>query len=258
MYIYSFNRFAWFDRVFKLNISDDKSWWYQKILKKGNLVAYQDDFFLCLWNEVSFSEQYEYKYEIKNENLNLILKDILSDNTLKMIDWMVYYRYSSYKSVMKYFISFDIEKLDKRLKIKDTRLKRKKTVNNKILIEDWKISFSKKEINGQQLVIFPDLWTLFNTLDNDILSGKWNILLSSNDSQNKKDKNWWMIKSGEIKNIFCTHSEIFQDWNDLQNIIMLDPYKRYYENQQDPRYSVKTVVQRMCEVYWAELNLVTQ
>lgn len=255
MYIYSFNRFAWFDRVFKLNMSDDNIWWYQKILKKGNLIAYQDDFFLCLWYEISFVEQYDYKYEIKNDNLNLIYKNFLSDNTLKMIDWMVYYRYSNYKSVIKYFVSFDVQKLIESVKVKN---KKKKIENNEIIFEDWKIEISENKIEWQQLIIFPDLWTLFNTLDDTILSIKWNVLLSSNDSQNKKNKNWWMIKNGQIKNVFCTHSELFQDWNNLKNIFMIDPYKRYYENQQDPRYSVRDVVEKMCEIYWAELKLITQ
>ncbi|MEI8252379.1 MAG: hypothetical protein WCG25_01180 [bacterium] len=73
--------------------------------------------------------------------------------------------------------------------------------------------------------------------------------MKSNDTQNQKDKKWWMIKNGEIKNVFCTHSEIFQDWNDLKKIILIDPYKRYYENQQDPRYSVNEVVKKMLEIH---------
>ncbi len=250
MYIFSFNKFAWFDRVFKLKIPDNKE--LQKTLQRWNLVKYQDDVFLCLWDEISFPEQYEYRYEIKEVDLSIISKSFLTYETLDMVNWMVYRRYSNYKSVLKYFVSFDIEWLMSRWKL---QVKKNIIKNNEILIQNWKFELSDKQIDGQQLIIFPDLWTLYNTIDEDILSTKWNIFLKSNDTQNQKDKKWWMIKNGEIKNVFCTHSEIFQDWNDLKKIILIDPYKRYYENQQDPRYSVNEVVKKMLEVYWAKLEI---
>jgi primosomal protein N' len=165
---------------------------------------------------------------------------------------MVYQWYSNYKSVLKYFVSFDIDGLLKRWKIE-----RKKTrINNReVLIDNWNIYMSDDKIDGQQLIIFPDLWTLFNTVDEAILWVKWNIFLNSNDTQNQKDKKWRMIKNWEINNIFCTHSEIFQDRNNLKKIILIDPYKRYYENQQDPRYSVNDVVKTMVKIYWASLEI---
>lgn len=252
MYIFSFNRFAWFDRVFKLKTLENKE--LNKLLVRWNLLKYQDDIFLCLWDEVSFKEQYEYKYEINNQDISLISKSFLTNETLDMVNWMVYWRYSNYKSVLKYFISFDIEWLISRWKIQDTKSK-KKIINNEMLVQDWKFQISDKKIDGQQLLIFPDLWTLFNTLDESILSLKWNIFLKSNDTQNQKDKKRWMIKNWEINNVFCTHSELFQDWKSLKKIILIDPYKRYYENQQDPRYNVKTVVEKMSKIYWAELYL---
>ena len=250
MYIFSFNRFAWFDRVFKLKNFENKE--LQKLLVRWNLLKYQDDMFLCLWDEISFQEQYQYLYEIKESDLSLISKSFLTDETLDMVNWMVYRRYSSYKSVLKYFVSFDIEWLMSRWKL---QIKKTKIKNNEIKIQSWKFEISAEKIDGQQLIIFPDLWTLFNTMDEDILSAKWNIFLKSNDTQNQKDKKWWMIKNGEIKNVFCTHSEIFQDWNDLKKIILIDPYKRYYENQQDPRYSVNEVVKKMLEIYWAKFEI---
>lgn len=269
MYIFSFNRFAWFDRVFRLKISDDsvwwwqtmKNWWYQKILRKGNLIAYQDDFFLCLWDEISFQEQYGHKYEIKIGDLSLIYKIFLSDKTLEMVNRMVYYRYSNYKSVMKYFVSFDVQKLVEPPPLRGRGLssqksiKSKKIINSEIIFQNWKFEISENKIEWQQLVIFPDLWTIFNTLDEEILSKKWNVLLSSNDTQNQKDKKWWAVKSWDIKNVFCTHSEIFQDRNNLKKIILIDPYKRYYENQQDPRYNVKTVVEKMSEIYESKMGI---
>lgn len=253
MYIFSFNRFAWFDRVFSLKMSDDSIWRCQMI-KRWNLVKYQDDVFLCLWDEISFQEQYQHKYEINKADLKLIYKSFLTLKTLDMVNWMVYWRYSNYKSVLKYFVSFDPEKLVEGKKHK-AESKKKYIYNNEILIQGWEFKMSDNNIDWQQLIIFPDLWTLFNTVDEPIISIKWNVFLNSNNTQNQKDKNWWMIKNLEINNVFCTHSEIFQDWNKLKKIILIDPYKRYYENQQDPRYSVNEVVKKMAEIYWARIEI---
>lgn len=130
-----------------------------------------------------------------------------------------------------------------------------KIKNNEIIFENWKIKISDNKIDWQQLVIFPDLWTLFNSIDENILQAKWNILLRSNDTQNQKDKKWRMIKNWDLNNIFCTHWEIFQDRNNLKKTILIDPYKRYYENQQDPRYSVNDVVKKMEEIYWTKIEI---
>ena len=250
MYIFSFNRFAWFDRVFKLSVPQNKEG--QKIFVRWNLLKSKDDIFLCLWDEISFKEQYEYMYDINISDINLISKTFLTIKTLDMVDWMVYRRYSNYKSVLRYFVSFDIEGLLSKWKSQNIKNKIK---NYEIVTKDWNISVTNKEIDWQQLIIFPDLWTLYNTIDEAELSDKWNIFLNSNNTQNQKDKHWWMIKNWEINNVFCTHSEIFQDRNNLKKIILFDPYKRYYENQQDPRYSVNEVVKQMWKFYWANIEI---
>jgi hypothetical protein len=40
----------------------------------------------------------------------------------------------------------------------------------------------------------------------------------------------------------------------LKKILFVDPHKWYYNNQQDPRYSLSTVVQKMGEIYGAEVE----
>jgi len=53
-----------------------------------------------------------------------------------MVDWMVYYRYSNYKSVLKYFLSFDIENLLKKSETKKKILTKKKIDNKEIIIKN--------------------------------------------------------------------------------------------------------------------------
>ncbi|MDR0651047.1 MAG: hypothetical protein LBG59_06750 [Candidatus Peribacteria bacterium] len=54
--------------------------------------------------------------------------------------------------------------------------------------------------------------------------------------------------------IVATHSEVFQPYKHLKKIFLIDPHKWYYHNQQDPRYSLVSVVQRMGEEYGAEVK----
>jgi len=54
----------------------------------------------------------------------------------------------------------------------------------------------------------------------------------------------------------CTYAEIFQDFYDLKKIIFVDPHKRYYANQQDPRYKVGEVIEEMKKLYDAEMEIV--
>lgn len=54
--------------------------------------------------------------------------------------------------------------------------------------------------------------------------------------------------------IYCTYAEIFQDFCDLKKIIFVDPHKRYYAAQQDPRYKVGEVIEQMKKVWGAEVE----
>jgi ribosomal protein S17 len=54
--------------------------------------------------------------------------------------------------------------------------------------------------------------------------------------------------------IICTYAEIFQDFHNLKKIIFIDPHKRYYAHQQDPRYKVGDVLEEMKSLFGAELE----
>ena len=64
---------------------------------------------------------------------------------------------------------------------------------------------------------------------------------------------FWKIKNGAPETLVCTYSQIFQDWQDLKRIILIDQHKRYYKNQQDPRYYTPRVVEKMGEIYECEV-----
>jgi primosomal protein N' len=113
----------------------------------------------------------------------------------------------------------------------------------------------------QTLIVFPDLWTMFNqwrdieTLRNSKIENGVAVLLSG-DTEKQKDVHRWEIKKWLQSVIICTYAEIFQDFKNLQKIIFVDPHKRYYSSQQDPRYKVGDVIEKMQELYWSALEII--
>jgi len=91
-------------------------------------------------------------------------------------------------------------------------------------------------------------------VDESLSSQPGVILLSSADSQNKKDKSFWEVKTGNAHLLLTTHAELFQDFADLQKIIFVDPHKWYYANQQDPRYKTPDVVAKLAEIWGCEIE----
>jgi primosomal protein N' len=97
--------------------------------------------------------------------------------------------------------------------------------------------------------VYPDLWTMAMMTDASLHEVSGVLFLHSSDTQAKKDKAFWQIKRGLVSYVLVTHAELFQDFWDLQHIVLVHPYKRYYANQQDPRYKTPDVLSYLAE-YW--------
>lgn len=142
MYLYAFNMYAGFDKVFILNEKNSK-------FTEGDIIQNKEwFFFLVLWENISFPEVYNTLYS-SDKDFTIIKKALISKETMNLIHRMVYERYSSYKNVMKFFIDSEIEKLltkeikqNKKAKSFDIKI-------GKIQIKwDWK---------SQTLIVFPDI-----------------------------------------------------------------------------------------------------
>lgn len=223
-YLYWFTNYAWSDKIWKI------SW----KLKPWDLFQFGEDYYLSFGDEISFFEQYVYEIREPEDKFKLIEKNLISKETIQFINYMVYERYCPYYNVMKYFLPQEIDKLLER-----------KVAKKKVSNSDW-----------QTLIVFPDLWTLINSTDDEFRKKTWVDTLLSTNTQNQKDKSRWNIKTWNTKVIYATHSEIFQNYNDLKKIIIYYPHKRYYANQQDPRYKTLAVVQKLSDIYKCELEIV--
>ena len=167
---------------------------------------------------------------------------------LDLLHRMVETYYTTYKSVIRLFVTNAIEKLLERegkLKAQGSKLK--------AVVQSWGFSLATE---GQTLIVFPDLRTMFNTTDEAFRESEGVAFLSATQTEKQKDVHRWEIKKWIKSVILCTYAEIFQDFHDLKKIIFIDPHKRYYANQQDPRYKVGDVLEEMKKLYWAELQIV--
>jgi primosomal protein N' len=105
-------------------------------------------------------------------------------------------------------------------------------------------------------MVFPDLRTIYNMMDDKNFEKPWTSFLHAKQTQNQKDKERWAIKNGQSERIIASPSEIFQDFKNLEKIIFIDPHKWYYANQQDPRYKVAAVLERMKKIYDVEIEII--
>jgi len=158
---------------------------------------------------------------------------------------MVYERYTTYKNVIKFFLDTEIENL---LKKQSKPNKKKKPYNMRI----WKYQINW-DWSFQTLIVFPDIRSYSNIIWKE--KNDW-IFLYSLDTQNIKNSNRWKIKTWNESLIFTTSSEIFQDFSNLKEIYFIEPQKRYYAAQQDPRYKVGTVLEKIAENYNAKITII--
>lgn len=246
MYLYSFTQYAGFDRVFNYQ-------WLEKKLNfsEGDLILLGEEYFLVLGDEIAFQELYHTIPTVSGK-VQVVFSSLLSSQSLKLLHWMTYWRYSPYKNIVKYFLPKEIAQFLKRKPtLKNNKITQKSKKTNNQTKKDISKNSSEKSL-AQSLFIFPDLRTLYNTIDqkSEILTEKKeNIILYSQATQNQKDRAWREIKTWKVKNIYCTHAEIFQDFCNLGKIVQVAPHKRYYANQQDPRYKTWEVVKKMKEIW---------
>jgi len=223
-----------------------------KKLKAWDLLVDGNNFFLCLGEQISFPEQYQSLTPVKAQ---LVSPWFLSLPLLGLLHRMVDMYYTTYKSVMRLFLPDDIQKLlERENKIKGTRDKGKGNQGQEKFALSHISSFICSEV-WQTLLVFPDLWTMFNMTDEAFREDSSVAFLSAIQTQNQKDTHRREIKRWQKSVILCTSSEIFQDFHNLKKIIFIDPHKRYYASQQDPRYKVGDVLDHIKKIYEAEVEI---
>ena len=177
-----------------------------------------------------------------SEHVEVIYPDFFDKNFLSLAHWMVYQRYSTYNNVLKYFISFDIPQLL-------SRESKAKWWNKKINYKEFDIDLLEDK---QNLIIIPDNRSRKNQLSDKFFNENINHLYST-DTQVRKDTNRWQAKKSKNWIIIATQSEVFQPYHNLWKIFYIDWFKWYYHNQQDPRYDITEVVNKMQKLWGCDV-----
>lgn len=252
MYLYAFTRYAGHDRVFIADLDDASEW---DLLMMGN------EHYLVLGEEVAWKEQISYKLPVVNDKRHIVIPALLSIQSMQLLHRFVNEWYTTYKNSVPLRVH-DIGDVVKREESKKSKIS-KNSKNG----ENAKVS-KIGEVAWQQLIVFPDLRTLeqWNKSPHPshvVLRGSGtplkkggqtiglshSFILHGQSTKKQRSEVFRWIKNWTIKTLVCTYSQIFQDWNDLTRIILIDQQKRYYKNQKDPRYYIPSVVEKMGEIY---------
>ena len=105
------------------------------------------------------------------------------------------------------------------------------------------------EMDGQQLIVFPDLRTMMNITSETDRTKKGVAVASSKHTDKQKNLIFRGCKTGKIHTLLATHAEIFQDRKNLKRIVCVEGYKRYMQSMQDPRYKVLSVLEEIAQIY---------
>lgn len=75
------------------------------------MLIFGNQYFLALGEKLSFSEQYTNVETMKRTNVETIHPKFFTKSNLNLLHWMVETYYTTYKSVMRLFVTNAIEKL---------------------------------------------------------------------------------------------------------------------------------------------------
>lgn len=241
VYIYAFDRYAGGDGVFVSQWSD---------LHAGDLIEVDDDYFLVLGEHVAFPELTT-KPVVWCSAPKVKIDSLLSSQVLTFVHRFVADRFTTYKNALPLWLGSDIDQLMRR---KTSSLGTTKPVGHR-QVSDEKITYYEQSAAGQQLIVFPDIWTMRMWLGQELsLSPQpGTVILYSQRTHKQKAESYRAIKQGKIQSVISTYSQIFRDWSDLREIVLIDQHTWWYKHPQDPRYHAGEIASQLAELYGARL-----
>jgi primosomal protein N' len=225
------------------------------------LIAWGGWYGLVLGEDIAWREQYTKVWKFSSEKKDIQEVDIaytwlLSEQAIVLLHWFVNEWYTTYKNSLGLWLH-DIDDIVKRAPKRQP--KKKKKINSLLLnfslvsSSTQQLVIESEEVHWQQLIVFPDVWSLIQCVPNELQQRKDMCILHGKSSKKQKSDAFWWIKTGSIAVLICTYSQLFQDRHDLKYITLVDAHTWYYKHYQDPRYAVWTVIERMKQLYDAKL-----
>lgn len=192
--------------------------------KPGDLVFDGEQYYLNIGDEIARPEQW-----YTNHTITISQKTpyLCNEKTIAFIHWMVNERFSNYNKVIPLFLWNDITLL----------LKHKKPYNKK-----------DQATPNQQLLLFPSILSIQQYLNHhpEMMNS---LILSGSSTVVQKAKAYQSLSNNTEQVLLCTHSQIFQNRNNLTEIHVMDPHSPYYHTLQEPRYTITTVTEKMRQIH---------
>jgi len=187
---------------------------------------------------------------------------ILTDNQLKLAEWISNYYAHPLGNIIKWFLprlSSTIKKYPKILESPTKNIKLGDKYTPKLIIYPTpdRLNHYHKVINktqGQILILTPDnisLETIAQELE------EYNpVTINSQIKTSEFRKIWMQIKSGEAKLILGTRSSLFLPFQHLEHIIIEDEASEaYYSFETKPHYNTITIAVNLAQLHQANLTL---
>jgi len=222
------------DSKFDANYSID----VEEKLLVWDLILLNTEIFLVkdnIWNGKEISWDIKYLWNLFSSNT------ILFQNFVSKYWYSYYFKFFNlYIQDTKYLLKYELPKIKRQKKIDikgqyiseykkfDTYEDYLKMWDDSIKIISYDYFKNYNPWKGQNLFIFPDLWSIncFTEKINwkyDVLNVSWTAL--------SRYKFFLDVKNGKKNNIITTQAGVFQDWKNLKSIYLFEPYKWYYKNQ---------------------------
>ena len=187
---------------------------------------------------------------------------LLTDNQLKLAEWMSTYYAYSLGSIIKWFLpklSNKIKRYPKILDIPFVELKLGKKYIPKLVIYPTSRRLQHyhniiRTSKGQTLIITPDNISLETITKEFKLYNP--TILSSQLKTTEFRKVWTQVKSGEVNLIIGNRSTLFLPFQNLENIIIEDETSEsYYSFETKPHYQTTNIAIQLAKLHKSNLTL---
>jgi len=213
---------------------------------EGDFLLIDEEYVVCLWTHITAHELI--KGEATAVRQEIIETALCSNQTMRLMHQFVWQWFTSYTNTIPLRIWSDIQALLKRRPKKVSPISR-----------SWEMWFSPEgnllftsgsDTTQQQLIVFPDIWTMHQQLPVRLFEQPWVARRHSWLTALQKAVIFWGCKKWTIHTLITTPAWVFQDRQSLSAIFIVDMHKRWYKSAKDPRYRTPTVLAHFEQVYW--------
>ncbi len=236
MYCYFLNKRFWEEKV---------AWVTWCSWSAGDLMLIDEEYVLVLWEHITASELvHGAATAVKTE---VVYTSLCSRKTLQCMHRFVGHWFTSYTNTVPLRLWSDLPALLKRRQKKLSSISR---TRNAQFSPEGKVYFSATSpTTTQQLLVFPDIWTMHQQLPAKVFDQPWVVRRHSWLTSLQKATIFWWCKVGSIHTLISTPAGVFQDWSSLWAIMVIDGHKRRYKGAQDPRWRIPTVMDSFTQIY---------